>query len=452
MSITCFDATGILRWGAQSPTGIQRVEQDIYLYCRQNSKINIVVYDDLFKEYVIISNYFMRYLDYIVDGKWNLNKKNIFMSFRYINAQMFYQSNETARRLASAITGGSDRGAVKYKLVKTFIRIVGFIYSILLKFIRILEKYIKLIVNNTREQQKNQKRKILVSHDMARKGNLISVLKKSNLDPVYLVHDIIPLRNPELVSRRFARTMHDFINRILHESAPIIVVSDAVAKDVMLWNSTVVKADYKKKIKVCPLGVTSVAHGTHMSPIPSLEGKNFVLYCSTMETRKRHDTLIDAWGCLLAEMSSYHVPDLVFIGRDGSGKEAIKEALCRQPSVASKLHILHQIDDAGLRWAYANAQFGVFSSSAEGWGLGVSECLAFGLPVVHSQLPSLIEASQNLMPSAPVGAVNEWVDAIRPLITQPEVLLSLRKTISENFFSGSVGGFAEAIMLSVEEF
>ena len=39
------------------------------------------------------------------------------------------------------------------------------------------------------------------------------------------------------------------------------------------------------------------------------------------------------------------------------------------------------LSDRELIWLYGNATIGVYPSMAEGFGLGVAECLDFGLPI-----------------------------------------------------------------------
>ena len=91
------------------------------------------------------------------------------------------------------------------------------------------------------------------------------------------------------------------------------------------------------------------------------------------------------------------------------------------------------------------AYLGVFPSSAEGWGLGVSECLSFGLPVIHSDLPALSEAAQGLMPSFAAGDGEALHAALFDLLSAPEKVEALRAVARTRYRAGPESGFAEKV-------
>ena len=85
------------------------------------------------------------------------------------------------------------------------------------------------------------------------------------------------------------------------------------------------------------------------------------------------------------------VPDLVCVGRLGWHADAFLDEYVRTRGLDGKVSVLSSsISDAELARFYAHADFTVYPSRYEGWGLPVSESLAFGkLPVVayNSSLP-----------------------------------------------------------------
>ena len=112
----------------------------------------------------------------------------------------------------------------------------------------------------------------------------------------------------------------------------------------------------------------------------------------------------------------------------------------------SKVHLLSNVGDAQLRWAYHNASFSLFPSKIEGWGLGVSEALAYGLPVIHSDIPILHEAAQNLMPSAPPRDVEAWCKLILAYLENPELLDQLKARIAADYVAGEPQDFARCVI------
>ena len=54
-----------------------------------------------------------------------------------------------------------------------------------------------------------------------------------------------------------------------------------------------------------------------------------------------------------------------------------------------------------------------FAKRVEGWGYAASECLDFGVPVIVSTTPALIEATRGLMPAIDADDQAGWYAAIR---------------------------------------
>lgn len=147
-------------------------------------------------------------------------------------------------------------------------------------------------------------------------------------------------------------------------------------------------------------------------PSPKLAGKDFVLFCSTIEARKNHLLLIHVWLKLLDRRDPSEVPTLVFVGKWGWAFETVKNHVDLNPKLANKVLVLSDVSDAELIWLYRNSKLGVFPSFAEGWGLAASESLLNGTPVVISDAPALKEATQGLMPALDPTDVEAWTQTI----------------------------------------
>jgi glycosyltransferase involved in cell wall biosynthesis len=82
---------------------------------------------------------------------------------------------------------------------------------------------------------------------------------------------------------------------------------------------------------------------------------------------------------------------------------------------------------------YRGALFGVMPSFLEGWGLGASECLDFGVPVIISTAPALREATRGIMPSLDPNDEGAWFGQIRKLAEDTNYRASLQKAISQSY-------------------
>jgi glycosyltransferase involved in cell wall biosynthesis len=139
------------------------------------------------------------------------------------------------------------------------------------------------------------------------------------------------------------------------------------------------------------------------------------------------------------------LPELVLIGLLGSGWSALCAALDPSGPPRSLIHVWTDVSDAQLAWAYRQAAFGLFPSISEGWGLGATECLANGLPVIHCDIPVLKEASQGLMPVAAPGDEDDWEQAVDDVVRDPGKLEALRAVIQKRYVRNPPDAFARSV-------
>jgi glycosyltransferase involved in cell wall biosynthesis len=126
----------------------------------------------------------------------------------------------------------------------------------------------------------------------------------------------------------------------------------------------------------------------------TLEGvrkERFVAYVSTIEARKNHLYVVEAWRALMAE--GVDVPDLLFVGRLGWHIEPLMAVLRDTGNLGGRVHFAHGLSDADVASVYRHAMFTVFTSFVEGWGLPVGESLTYGTPCVASSSSSIPEVA-----------------------------------------------------------
>ena len=178
--------------------------------------------------------------------------------------------------------------------------------------------------------------------------------------------------------------------------------------------------------------------------VPQLLGRRFVVFCSTIETRKNHQLLLQLWDRLRLEFSNDQLPILVFVGRWGWGTEAVRLLSERNFRLRSRLLILDRTSDAELIWLYRNARFTVFPSLSEGYGLAAAESLSFGTPVVTANCPALLEATESLMPAYDPLDFVAWLAEMRQLI-RDDARLDELKSAAARYRGPPYEAFADAI-------
>ena len=188
------------------------------------------------------------------------------------------------------------------------------------------------------------------------------------------IHDLVPLRFPELVHPRTLR-MHGAKYR------------NAVATcDVIFANSHFTAGDVANRLGF-PAERIHVAY-PGIDPRFRPEGTRaefeypYVLAVSTLEPRKNLGTLIDAFERLRGRRDELL---LVVAGGLAPGVDA--------PGVPEGVRLLGYVEDDELAALYRGALAFVYPSMFEGFGLPVVEALASGTPTVASTHPSLDEAA-----------------------------------------------------------
>ncbi|MEO1329232.1 MAG: glycosyltransferase [Pseudomonadota bacterium] len=123
----------------------------------------------------------------------------------------------------------------------------------------------------------------------------------------------------------------------------------------------------------------------------ALSERGFALTVGSIEPRKNHALLFDAWEALTRRFGA-RTPVLLVVGRLGWREERILDDLDDREPLQGSVALLHDLSDAELAWCYARARFSVVASRYEGWGLPVTESLSAGLPPLVARNSALIEA------------------------------------------------------------
>ena len=119
-------------------------------------------------------------------------------------------------------------------------------------------------------------------------------------------------------------------------------------------------------------------------PIDDEAGVDYLLMVSTLEPRKNHATLVEAWEQLRS--NAYRGLKLVFVGSLGWEHEAIVERM-RLWVDRGEILFLAGVPADELRLIYRHARATVCPSFAEGFGYAGIEAMCCGCAVVASDIP-----------------------------------------------------------------
>lgn len=214
---------------------------------------------------------------------------------------------------------------------------------------------------------------------------LFAALKERGVTISVLIHDIIPVTHPEFVSSAHARSFIHWLS-VVAQTASIIFVSNAlVAQEISKW---LLRAQLfpQISIKEVQFGTRTLYLNRRVSEkIANLVGREFVLSVGTIDRRKNQRLVCESWLELYDKGSGHNLPQLVLVGRDDEG-------LSSEPRFSRLVDLgviifIATASDAEVAELYRTCLFTVFPSTSEGYGLPVSESIAYGKLCLSADLP-----------------------------------------------------------------
>lgn len=215
---------------------------------------------------------------------------------------------------------------------------------------------------------------------------------------VLFVHDLLAF------SRRFGggfRTRaieRSTLRRALGKAAAVVVNSEATAEAL--------RGRYRKipEVTVAPLAADRFKQAASASAVNKVRkehrlSRRYVLSVGTIEPRKNHARLIEAFAALPPRKR--RDVSVVIAGRWGWRYGPVKNALAAARRAKVPVKVVEGPSDRELAALYKGATVFAYPSLLEGFGLPVLEAMHQGVPVVTSDIPVLRELA---------GDAAEYVD------------------------------------------
>jgi glycosyltransferase involved in cell wall biosynthesis len=181
-----------------------------------------------------------------------------------------------------------------------------------------------------------------------------------------------------------------------------------------------------------PLGdrVVVIPHGVTPLPVPADAAARrtrlglpdrYLLTLSTMEPRKGLDVAVAALA-----RPALAGQRLAVVGQPGWGGMDPIAVASRLGVDPDRITVLGRLDDADLATVLQHAAALLVPSRSEGFGLPVVEGMAAGIPVVHSDVPALVEVAGGAGLTAPVGDDRAWAETVAGLLADDALAAQLR--------------------------
>ena len=225
---------------------------------------------------------------------------------------------------------------------------------------------------------------INVGHTDIDLARLLDWTRRSNVKPIYLIHDLIPLTHSEFCRTEAIERHRGRVINALLSAAGVIANSRATAGDLEAFGRS-------QGMHIPPITSAWLAGADLASPdvVPIKAGRHFVCV-GTIEGRKNHFTLLQIWQRLVERLGQA-APKLVLIGQKGAEAAHVLNMLDRGRGIRDHVQILSHCGDAELGHWIQSARAVLLPSFAEGFGLPVVEAMALGTPVIASDLPCFRE-------------------------------------------------------------
>jgi glycosyltransferase involved in cell wall biosynthesis len=226
------------------------------------------------------------------------------------------------------------------------------------------------------------------------RAELLPQLTAGGVRIVEVLCDVMPITDFEWFERNSARRFIDHVEAHATHSDLVLAISEHTADEYGRWAASTGR-------RVPPVGVVTL--GTEL-PVdvddlavpevpPELRGTRYLLTVGTIEPRKNHAVLFEAYDDLHLDHPEVH---LVVVGREGWKSGDVVARLRRHMVSDDHVHWFDAATDGELVALYRSAFAVVTPSLAEGFGLPVVEALGHGCVVLSSDGGALPEAGGDL--------------------------------------------------------
>ena len=250
-----------------------------------------------------------------------------------------------------------------------------------------------------------------------------------------IVYDLIPILFPHFLVPGYVELLTDYFGELYWLADRTMCISDATQRDWMHFCDAI--GAQQKPSHVFPLGCdlrTQAGEQARPELPPSLVDKQYALFVSTIEPRKNHRLLYEAWDdCVRRNLIDVERDRMVFVGRRGWAVDDFLRELSINPATRETIIVLNNVDDAQLNLIYRNSAFVLFPSQYEGFGLPVAEALGHGRPCISSDAGALPEIGDDLVVRLNAKDTAAWARAIAHYMKSPDELRAWTERVQNGY-------------------
>lgn len=232
-----------------------------------------------------------------------------------------------------------------------------------------------------------------------------------------VLYDMLPIQHPEWFTSSGVKNYTKWLKTIAIFSDGLLCISHQVADDAEEYFRIKFKIINKKIIfHVISLGFEFTKNAEYptknlqtLNILEFLKNKQFVLIVGTIEPRKGHQDILEAFQILWANNNPMI---LIFVGRAGWKTDLLQNNIKIHNENGNRLFWFENISDPDLEIFYKNSKGVIVASKGEGYGLPVIEALARNKKVLARNIPILKEVGNENIEYFNDGSVEDYADQI----------------------------------------
>jgi glycosyltransferase involved in cell wall biosynthesis len=241
-------------------------------------------------------------------------------------------------------------------------------------------------------------------------ANLIDRVAGLGVPVRMIVYDLLPLRDPEWFLPQWCREFEEALDMLAPACDRIVTLSEEVAGQVA---ERYPASAGRIRVAVPSLGAHAPRSGA-LSDLRAPVAGPFLLALGTVEPRKNHRVILDAWR-LAREDPRAAGTRLVIAGRRAWKADHIEADIARDAERLGIIRLFHATDPV-VEALYRDCLATVHASWAEGFGLPARESVVRGIPtLMSSTIPrdGLPDGTYRLFdPRDPAHLAAEMIEAI----------------------------------------
>lgn len=248
--------------------------------------------------------------------------------------------------------------------------------------------------------------------------------KRQGVRMCFFVYDLLPVLEPAWFNPKTTRNFRRWLRALTILADDAIAISRTVQVDFSAWmHNSYGLAEGDLPCATIQLGAElNTTHNSQSTieppsllPVQWAEHK-FILMVGTIEPRKGHEDVLDAFESLWAKGDQ---TNLVIAGKQGWKVEPFMRRLKTHLKAGKRLHWLDSPSDGVLLALYQNCSGLIMASKGEGFGLPLIEAAYFNKPMLVRDIPVFREIAGNNVtffpnksPSELLKVLTGWIKAL----------------------------------------